>query len=67
MGFDGMSPLHMASLAGHAECCRKLLQYGKCNVILTLHQSIVRPIEKGLDLTSSTATLNQSCVLYLPD
>ena len=24
-----MSALHMASLAGHAECCRKLLQYGK--------------------------------------
>ena len=24
-----MHALHMASLAGHVECCRKLLQYGK--------------------------------------
>lgn len=28
MGYDGMSPLHMACLAGHVQCCRKLLQYG---------------------------------------
>ena len=31
-GSFGMLPLHMASLGGFTDCCRKLIAYGKCRM-----------------------------------
>lgn len=44
-GYDGMSALHMASLGGHVECCRKLLQYGIITfIIITLKMNHMKTL-----------------------